>query len=165
MSARTLTTLALGAIFMAGSAQAQERYADAPAKDIVDVAVAAGSFNTLAKALTEAGLIETLKGDGPFTVLAPTDEAFSKLPHGTLSALLKDKEKLTAILTYHVIPGKVMAEQVVGLDKATTVNGQDVMIKVKDGMVMVNDATVIETDIKASNGVIHVIDTVILPKK
>lgn len=133
--------------------------------DIVDTAVAAGSFNTLATALTEAGLVETLKGPGPFTVFAPTDEAFSKLPAGTLENLLKpeNKDKLVSILTYHVVPGEVTSDQVVKLDSAETVNGKKVKIKVKNGKVMVDNATVVTTDIMASNGVIHVIDEVILP--
>ena len=131
-------------------------------QDIVDTAVSAGQFNTLAKALTEAGLVETLKGAGPFTVFAPTDEAFAKLPAGTLEALLKDKEQLTAVLTYHVVAGKVMASDVVKLSEAKTVQGQNVKIDTMGG-VMVNDAHVVKTDIMASNGVIHVIDKVILP--
>jgi uncharacterized surface protein with fasciclin (FAS1) repeats len=133
------------------------------AKDIVDTAVAAGNFTTLAAALTEAGLIKTLKGEGPFTVFAPTDEAFAKLPAGTVEALLKDKEKLTAILTYHVVAGKVMAADVVNLTSAKTVNGAEIAIKVDGGTVMINDAKVTTADIAASNGVIHVIDTVLLP--
>ena len=132
-------------------------------KDIVDTAVAAGSFKTLAAALTAAGLIDTLKGKGPFTVFAPTDEAFAKLPAGTLEALLKDKAKLTAILTYHVVPGKVMAADVVKLKDAKTVQGQ--MIKIDTSMgVKVDGANVVKTDIVCSNGVIHVIDSVMLPK-
>jgi uncharacterized surface protein with fasciclin (FAS1) repeats len=131
-------------------------------KDIVDTAVSAGQFNTLAKALTEAGLVETLKGQGPFTVFAPTDEAFAKLPPGTLEALLADKAKLTAVLTYHVVAGKVMAADVIKLSEAKTVQGQNVKIGTMGG-VMVNDAHVVKTDIMASNGVIHVIDKVILP--
>jgi uncharacterized surface protein with fasciclin (FAS1) repeats len=131
-------------------------------KDIVDTAVSAGQFNTLAKALTEAGLVETLKGTGPFTVFAPTDEAFAKLPAGTLEALLKDKAKLTEVLTYHVVAGKVTASDVVKLSEAKTVQGQNVKISTMGG-VMVNDAHVVKTDIMASNGVIHVIDKVILP--
>ena len=131
-------------------------------KDIVDTAVSAGSFNTLAQALTEAGLVETLKGDGPFTVFAPTDEAFSKIPEDQLAAILADKELLTSILTYHVVPGKVLAKDVVSLDAATTVQGSDVAISTGDG-VKVNDANVVKTDIKTSNGVIHVIDTVLVP--
>jgi uncharacterized surface protein with fasciclin (FAS1) repeats len=134
-------------------------------KDIVDTAVAAGQFNTLAKALQAAGLVETLKGAGPFTVFAPTDEAFAKLPAGTLEVLLKDIPKLKGILTYHVVAGKVMAADVVKLKSAKTVNGQSVRIMAKGGKVMVDNATVTKTDIETSNGVIHVIDTVILPKK
>ncbi|HET9033309.1 MAG TPA: fasciclin domain-containing protein [Dokdonella sp.] len=133
-------------------------------KDIVDTAVAAGSFTTLAAALDAAGLVETLKGTGPFTVFAPTDAAFAKLPAGTVDGLLKDKAKLTSILTYHVVPGKVMAADVVKLDGAKTVNGQSVMIKVVDGKVQIDNATVAQADIESSNGVIHVIDTVLMPK-
>lgn len=131
--------------------------------DIVDVAVSAGSFKTLVTAVKAAGLVETLKGEGPFTVFAPTDEAFAKLPKGTVEALLKDKGKLRAILKYHVVPGKVLAADVVKLDSARTVLGQKVTISTADG-VKVDGAKVVKTDIPASNGVIHVIDTVILPK-
>ncbi len=138
--------------------------ADQHEKDIVDTAVAAGSFNTLVTAIKAAGLVDTLKGEGPFTVFAPTDDAFAKLPEGTVEGLLKDKEKLTAVLTYHVVPGKVMAADVVKLSSAKTVQGQEVKVKAGDGGVMINDAKVIKTDILTSNGVIHVIDTVILPK-
>lgn len=134
-------------------------------KDIVDTAVAAGSFKTLAAALEAAGLVETLKGPGPFTVFAPTDDAFAKLPAGTVEALLKDKAKLTAILTYHVVAGKVLAADVVKLDSAKTVNGQSVTIKVMGDTVHVDGATVTATDIEASNGVIHVIDSVLMPKE
>jgi transforming growth factor-beta-induced protein len=137
-------------------------------KDIVDTAVAAGSFKTLAAALTAAGLIDTLKGDGPFTVFAPTDAAFAKLPAGTVEMLLKpeNKAKLTAILTYHVVAGNVMAAKVVTMNgqEVKTVNGQSIKIMVSGGKVMVDGANVVTTDIKASNGVIHVIDSVILPK-
>ncbi|HSL89144.1 MAG TPA: fasciclin domain-containing protein [Ignavibacteriaceae bacterium] len=133
------------------------------AKDIVTTAVEAGSFKTLATALTEAGLIETLQSEGPFTVFAPTDEAFAKLPKGTVESLLKDKEALVNILLYHVISGKVMSGEVVKLKSAETIQGSSVNIKVVDGKVMINDAQVISADVKASNGVIHVIDTVILP--
>ena len=131
-------------------------------KDIVDTAVAAGQFNTLAAALTAAGLVETLKGKGPFTVFAPTDAAFAKLPAGTVEGLLKDKAKLTKILTYHVVPGKVLAADVVKLKDAKTVQGSTVKIDTTSG-VKVNNATVVKTDIEASNGVIHVIDTVLMP--
>ena len=133
-------------------------------QDIVDTAVAAGSFKTLAAALDAAGLVETLKGPGPFTVFAPTDAAFAQLPAGTVDGLLKDKTKLTSILTYHVVPGKVMAADVIKLDGAKTVNGQSVTIKVVDGKVRVDNATVTQADIETSNGVIHVIDTVLMPK-
>ena len=139
------------------------RASEPQAKDIVDTAVAAGNFKTLAKALGAAGLIETLKGAGPFTVFAPTDEAFAKLPAGTLEALLADKAKLTAVLTYHVVPGKVMAADVVKLKDAKTVQGQSIKIDTTSG-VKVDNAKVIKTDIACSNGVIHVIDSVILPK-
>lgn len=132
-------------------------------KDIVDTAVSAGSFKTLVTAIQAAGLVDTLKGEGPFTVFAPTDEAFAKLPAGTLDALLKDKKKLAQILTYHVVAGKVMAADVVKLTSAKTVQGQPVKISASEG-VMVNQAKVIKTDILASNGVIHVIDAVILPQ-
>ncbi len=132
-------------------------------KDIVDTAVAAGSFKTLAAALQAAGLIDTLKGKGPFTVFAPTDEAFAKIPKADLDALLKDKAKLTAVLTYHVVAGKVMAADVVKLKDAKTVQGGLVKIDTTNG-VKVDNATVVKTDIVASNGVIHVIDTVIFPK-
>ena len=135
-----------------------------PKTDIVDTAVAAGSFKTLAKALTEAGLVDTLKGKGPFTVFAPTDEAFAKLPKGTVEALLKDKKKLTAVLTYHVVAGKVMAADAAKLTTAKTVNGQSIKISAKAGAVMINDAKVTQADIETTNGVIHVIDNVILPK-
>jgi uncharacterized surface protein with fasciclin (FAS1) repeats len=135
-------------------------------KDIVDVAVENGSFNTLVAAVKAAGLVDTLKGEGPFTVFAPTDEAFSKLPEGTVEMLLKpeNKDKLVAVLTYHVVAGKVAAADVVKLDSAATIQGQNVMVKVKQDKVMINNATVVIADVKASNGVIHVIDTVLLPK-
>jgi len=136
----------------------------AQAKDIVDTAVAAGNFKTLATALQAAGLVDTLKGPGPFTVFAPTDAAFAKIPQADLDALLKDKAKLTAVLTYHVVPGKVMAADVVKLTSAKTVNGQSVKVAVNGGKVTVDGANVVKTDIVASNGVIHVIDAVILPK-
>jgi uncharacterized surface protein with fasciclin (FAS1) repeats len=161
--------IAQGPVAMAG-----KKCAGAPLKtvslkkdaktDIVDTAVNAGSFQTLAAALKAAGLVETLKGQGPFTVFAPTDEAFAKLPAGTVEALLKDKDKLTAILTYHVVPGKVKAADVVKLKSAKTVQGQSVAIDATAG-VKVNDAKVVKADIDCSNGVIHVIDTVLLPKE
>ena len=137
-----------------------------PAKDIVDTAVGAGSFNTLVAAVKAAGLVDTLKGKGPFTVFAPTDDAFKKLPPGTLEDLLKpeNKEKLKGILTYHVVAGKVMAKDVVKMKSAKTVNGQSVTISMKDKDVMDDNAKVTKTDIVCSNGVIHVIDAVVLPK-
>lgn len=140
-------------------------YKKAAKQDIVDTAVAAGQFETLAAALGAADLVDTLKGDGPFTVFAPTDEAFAKLPEGTVESLLKpeNRDQLIAILTYHVVPGAVRASDVVKLDEAKTVNGQAVAIQVADNGVQVDNANVIATDIEASNGVIHVIDTVILP--
>ena len=130
--------------------------------DIVDVAVGAGSFETLVTAVKAAGLVDTLKGEGPFTVFAPTDEAFAKIPKEQLTALLADKDALIAVLTYHVVPGKVMAADVVGLDSATSVQGSNITIDTSDG-VRVDGAKVVMTDIEASNGVIHVIDTVIMP--
>ncbi|MBC7791399.1 MAG: fasciclin domain-containing protein [Anaerolineae bacterium] len=132
--------------------------------DIIETAVAAGSFKTLAAAIEAAGLTETLKGKGPFTVFAPTDEAFAKLPKGTVEALLKDKAKLTAILTYHVVPGAVVAKNVVRMSSAKTVNGETISIKAKKGKVKVNKANVTATDIVATNGVIHVIDQVLIPR-
>jgi uncharacterized surface protein with fasciclin (FAS1) repeats len=142
------------------------RPATAQTRDVVDTAVAAGSFTTLAKALTAADLIGTLKGTGPFTVFAPTDEAFAKLPAGTVESLLRpeNKAKLQRILTYHVVPGRVMAADVVKLDSAKAVSGDAITIAKKGGTVTVDAARVTKTDIVASNGVIHVIDTVILPK-
>lgn len=134
------------------------------AADIVDTAVSAGQFKTLVKAVQEADLVDTLKSDGPFTVFAPTDEAFAKLPAGTLEALLKDKQKLAAVLTYHVVPGRVMAAQVKP-GTVKTVQGQALTVSTRYGAVMVNDAKVVKTDIVASNGVIHVIDTVVLPEE
>lgn len=136
-----------------------------PAADIVDTAVA-GHFNTLVAAVKAAGLVDTLKGPGPFTVFAPTDEAFAKLPAGTLETLLQseNKAKLRSILLYHVAPGRVTAKEVVKMDSAKTAEGQDVTIKAANGNVMVNNAHVTKTDIVASNGVIHVIDAVLLPK-
>lgn len=134
-------------------------------KDIVDTAIAAGEFKTLAAALTAAGLVDTIKGKGPFTVFAPTDAAFAKLPAGTVESLLKpeNKAKLTAILTYHVVSGMVMAVDVTKLTEAKTVEGAKVSVKVDGGKVIINNATVAKADVVASNGVIHVIDTVLMP--
>jgi len=143
-------------------APASVAMAQQPQADIVDTAVAAGSFTTLATALQAAGLVDTLKGDGPFTVFAPTDEAFAKLPAGTLEALLADPAKLQAVLTYHVVPGRVTAADVASLSSATTVQGAPIAIDTSMG-VRVNDAHVTQADVLTSNGVIHVIDTVLLP--
>ena len=136
----------------------------ASAADIVDTAVGAGNFNTLVAAVKAAGLVDTLKSAGPFTVFAPTDEAFAKLPAGTVDGLLKDPEKLKKILLYHVVSGKVMAADVVKLKSAGTVEGSSAKISVKSGRVMVDGANVVKTDIVCDNGVIHVIDSVIMPK-
>ncbi len=154
--AAAVAALAIGVVAPVATAQQ---------KDIVDTAVAAGSFKTLAAALGAAGLVDTLKGAGPFTVFAPTDAAFAKLPAGTVENLLKpeNKAQLAAILTYHVVSGAVMAAQVTSLKEAKTVNGKMVSIRVMGGKVMLGNATVVTTDIKASNGVIHVIDTVLMP--
>ena len=133
------------------------------AKDIVDTAVANGNFNTLAAALKQAGLVETLKGKGPYTVFAPTDAAFAKIPKDQLDALLADKAKLTKVLTYHVVPGTVMAKEVKP-GAVKTVEGSSITVRQDAGKVMVDSATVTATDVKADNGVIHVIDTVIIPK-
>jgi uncharacterized surface protein with fasciclin (FAS1) repeats len=151
--------LAVGSVY-AGSCGSQASHSH---KDIVDTAVSAGSFGTLVTAVQAAGLVEVLKGEGPFTVFAPTDEAFAKLPKGTIEALLADKEALTKVLTYHVVPGNVLAADVVKLHSAKTVQGQSISIDTSSG-VKVDDANVVQTDIIASNGVIHVIDSVILPQ-
>lgn len=135
-----------------------------PTQNIVEIASGNESFKTLVQAVTAAGLVDTLSGEGPFTVFAPTDEAFAKLPEGTLETLLANPEQLTKVLTYHVVSGKVMAEDVVKLTKATTVQGQDVAITVEGETVMVNDSKVTTTDIEGTNGVIHIIDTVLLPQ-
>ena len=159
-----LLSLLVGFLVLAGCGDSTHIFSHS--KDIVDTAVADDDFNTLVAAIQAAGLVETLKGEGPFTVFAPTDEAFAKLPKGTLDSLLKpeNKQKLASILTYHVVSGKVMAADVVKLTEAKTVNGQSLTINVKDGTVMVDSAKVIKTDIECSNGVIHVIDAVLLPK-
>ena len=158
---------AIASLLVLGFSTSVTALADGHGKksDIVDTAVAAGQFNTLAAALEAADLIGTLKGDGPFTVFAPTDEAFAKLPEGTVESLLmpENRDQLIAVLTYHVVPGKVMAEDVVGLSSATTVQGSDIDIAVVDGNVRIDNATVVAADVGASNGVIHVIDSVILP--
>ena len=163
----TFIRFVAGAVMVAAVAAASAVVRAQQPKDIVDTAVAAGSFKTLAAALQAAGLVETLKGKGPFTVFAPTDAAFAKLPKGTVEELLKpeNKAKLTSILTYHVVPGTVMAAQVATMNgkEARTANGQAVKVTVNGNGVMVGTAKVVTTDIKASNGVIHVIDSVLLP--
>ncbi|WP_417464616.1 fasciclin domain-containing protein [Kordiimonas sp.] len=165
-----LKTLSVAAALSVSALMPQTAYADdhkGHQADIVDTAVNAGSFETLVAAVKAAGLVETLKGDGPFTVFAPTDEAFAKLPDGTVAMLLKpeNKAKLTAILTYHVVPGKVMSADLAGKKTgAATVQGQQVQIDATHGGVMVNDAKVLTADIATKNGVIHVIDTVIMPE-
>ena len=158
---RNFLSLFIGSLFLISSSIAMAEHHLAGEKDIVDTAVAAGSFSTLVTAIKAAGLVETLKGKGPFTVFAPTDAAFAKIPKADLDALLKDKAKLTAVLTYHVVPAKVMAADVKAGD-APTVNGKALKLKTDKG-VMVNNANVTATDIAASNGVIHVIDSVLMP--
>jgi len=170
-------TVALGLIFAAteisahcGScgtekphAHAEQAAANTEMSSIIETAQAAGSFTTLIAAIKAAGLEKALSGDGPFTVFAPTDDAFAALPEGTVESLLKDKKKLTAILTYHVVDGAVMARDVVGIDKAETLNGASFTVKASDGTVMIDNANVVKTDIECSNGIIHVIDKVLLP--
>lgn len=160
MKRRTLlAAVGAGALALAGCGSTMSE------PDIVDIAASNDDFSTLVAAVSAADLVETLKSDGPFTVFAPNNEAFAKLPEGTVATLLEpeNKEQLTSILTYHVVAGKVMAADVVGLDSATTVNGKDVHIRVENGSVYVNKSKVIATDIVGSNGVIHVIDSVLLP--
>jgi uncharacterized surface protein with fasciclin (FAS1) repeats len=161
---RSIATL--GALVMTASLSWSAMAGDIAKKDIVDTAVSAGEFKTLATALQAAGLVDTLKGKGPFTVFAPTDAAFAKLPDGTVESLLKpeNKEKLKSILTYHVVPGTAKASDVMALDEAKTVNGQALQFEAMEGKVMVENAQVVKADIVASNGVIHVIDTVMLPE-
>jgi uncharacterized surface protein with fasciclin (FAS1) repeats len=163
--ARTLALAALAAV-IAIPAQAQTHMTSQTDRDIVETAIEAGQFGTLVAAVQAADLVEVLQSDGPFTVFAPTDEAFAKLPEGTVAELLKpeNKDKLIAILTYHVVPGKVLASDVVKLSSAETVQGSSVTIETRDGKVWIDNAQVIAADVEASNGVIHVIDTVILPK-
>ncbi|MGH8246099.1 MAG: fasciclin domain-containing protein [Gammaproteobacteria bacterium] len=160
-----LKSLFAVAVLLLSVGAAQVLAQSQPAKDVVDTAIDAGTFKTLVKAVQEAGLADTLKGRGPFTVFAPTDEAFAKLPAGTLDTLMKDKQKLSALLTYHVVAGRLLAADVTKMSSAKTVNGQEVAFSVKDGATMVGTAKIIRTDILASNGVIHVIDTVIQPRQ
>lgn len=158
--------LALASIATTASAQGPSESKKSVTKDIVQVAVEAGSFKTLVAAVQAAGLVETLKGEGPFTVFAPNDAAFAKLPQGTVEGLLADKAKLTSVLTFHVLSGKVGAADVIKANGARpkTVNGQSLDIQVRGGKVYVNGAQVITADVQASNGVIHIVDTVLLPK-
>lgn len=160
---RAVLAVAIAGILSACASMSQANKPESATKDIVDTAVAAGSFKTLVTAVQTAGLVDTLKSPGPFTVFAPTDEAFAKLPPGTVEALLKDKAALTKVLTYHVVPGKVLAKDVPTAD-VKTVQGQTVALKKDASGVTVNGAKVVAADVVASNGVIHVIDTVILPK-
>ncbi|KKO45852.1 beta-Ig-H3/fasciclin [Arsukibacterium ikkense] len=161
LSSLVISSLVMGSLLL--SVQAHNHKTKTKA-DIVDTAIAAGSFTTLVTAVQAADLVDTLKGTGPFTVFAPNDAAFAKIPAADLNALVADKAALTNVLTYHVVAGKVMAADVVKLSSATTVQGQDLSIEVKYGKVFVNGAEVIATDIETSNGVIHVLDSVVLPK-
>jgi len=156
--ARITTLMALALLLWTGPTQAQD-------EDIVDVAIGAGTFNTLVAAVQAADLVDALKGEGPLTVFAPTDEAFAALPEGTVESLLlpENKELLTSILLYHVVSGSVMAADVVELDSATTLNGDSIAISVSDSGVTINDANVVQADVAASNGVIHIVDAVLLP--
>jgi uncharacterized surface protein with fasciclin (FAS1) repeats len=154
-----LVLFAVLGIVVSGAVRAEDK----PQKDIVDTAAGADQFKTLVAAVKAADLVDTLKGDGPFTVFAPTDDAFARIPKDKLDALLKDKKALTAILTYHVVPGKVTAADVVKLDSAKTVEGRAIKIAANDGKVKINNANVIKADIACKNGVIHVIDAVLLP--
>jgi len=165
---RTIRWLALGVVaigVITGLGRSSMADDAAASKDIVDTAVDAGQFKTLVAALKAADLVDTLKGAGPFTVFAPTDDAFAKLPPGTVDDLLKpeNKEKLVSILTYHVVSGKVMSKDLAGMSTVKTLNGKDLTVIAQDNKVMVGSATVVKADIQASNGVIHVIDTVLLP--
>ncbi|MBT8398267.1 MAG: fasciclin domain-containing protein [Gemmatimonadetes bacterium] len=158
-----LSSAAVAAGLFVGTPGTENPTDQDPSMNIVETAVSAGSFNTLVTAVKAADLVETLSSPGPFTVFAPTDEAFAEIPADRLNALLADKEALTAVLTYHVVAGKVMSGDVVKLSSAATVNGQSVDIKVMDGKVMIDGAEVVTADIEATNGVIHVINKVILP--
>ena len=163
MRKQIATLLAAGALLALPFTQAKKCKSDC--KDIVSTAVEAGKFNTLATALKSAGLVKTLQGDGPFTVFAPTDKAFAKLPKGTVEELLKpaNRDRLVSILTYHVVPGEVESNEAVKLTEAKAVSGDKLTLKVKAGSLFLNDSKVIAADVNASNGVIHVIDTVLIP--
>lgn len=160
----TLIILTMFFFTSALTADNHSENSESDSPDIITIALEAGNFNTLASALTEAELVETLKGEGPFTVFAPTDEAFAKLPEGTVEGLLDDKEALKNILLYHVISGNITSDQVVKLNSATTIAKADVSVTVIDGKVYINDSQVITADVHASNGVIHIIDTVLIPE-
>ncbi len=168
MKRATLSVLLISTILMVGVCLAGSNSMDASkdassAADIVDTAVAAGNFQTLVSAVEEAGLVDTLKGEGPFTVFAPTDEAFAKIPQDQLESLLANKTQLTAVLTYHVVAGKVMSTDLTDDMAVATVQGENVTINLDEGSVMVNDAKVVQADIECSNGVVHAIDTVLMP--
>jgi len=163
LNAKITTAVAAASLLTLSSVALADNHGHAEQKNIVETAVEAGNFNTLVTAVQEAGLVETLSGEGPFTVFAPTDAAFAKIPADDLQAILADKELLTSILTYHVVAGKVMSSDVVDLSSATTVQGSDIDINVTDAGVQVDGANVVAVDIETSNGVIHVIDTVITP--
>lgn len=164
MIASALTPVLLAASILPLGSEPETTTADDPSMNIVETASAHGSFNTLVAAVKAAGLVETLSGEGPFTVFAPTDEAFAAIPKTELESLLADKDALTAVLTYHVVPGRVTAADVSGLRSAATLQGQSVQVKVGEDGVMIDGATVVVADIEATNGVIHVIDRVILPE-
>ncbi len=156
--------LIMGLSFAVAPVEGESSHNDtSPKSDIVDTAVSAGNFTTLVQAVRAAGLVDVLKGEGPFTVFAPTDEAFAKLPAGTLENLLQDKEKLTAVLTYHVVPGRLMASDVVKKAELKTAQGQNLRVTIGESA-MVDQAKIIKTDIACSNGVIHVIDSVVIPR-
>jgi len=163
LNAKITTAVAAASLLTLGSVALADDHGHTEQKNIVETAVDAGNFTTLVTAVQEAGLVDTLSGEGPFTVFAPTDAAFAKIPTADLEAILADKERLTSILTYHVVSGKVMSTDVVDLSSATTVEGSDIDITVSDDGVMVDDANVVAVDIETSNGVIHVIDSVIMP--
>lgn len=168
MKRATLSVLLISTILMVGVCLAGSNSMDASkdassAADIVDTAVAAGNFQTLVSAVEAAGLVDTLKGEGPFTVFAPTDEAFAKIPQDQLESLLANKTQLTAVLTYHVVAGKVMSTDLTDDMAVATVQGENVTINLDEGSVMVNDAKVVQADIECSNGVVHAIDTVLMP--
>jgi uncharacterized surface protein with fasciclin (FAS1) repeats len=163
MRIKTTIAAALGFVLMAGGAVEAQHHGRAPGGDIVQVATGAGSFKTLLAAAQAAGLVETLKGDGPLTVFAPTDEAFAKLPAGTVERLLQNPEQLRAILAYHVVPGKVTAANVVRMGAANTVQGAPIRVSTEGRKVKINDSTVLTPNVMASNGIIHVIDTVLMP--